>query len=110
MGWVQGLSVRILTHESARIGHRPIIEAIRESAQAYGLMTVRVTRGIAGWTLSGGFRTADWVDVSNDLPVVIEIVDCATKIEAILPNIMALGAHHMIAITEAQLFNADRAD
>ena len=106
MAWVQGLSVRILTHERVRVERKPVVEAIMDIVRRDGLAGVTVTRAIEGWTARGGVRTATWVDLSDDLPVVIEIVDRAEKIEAALPDLVAVSAHGVTTVTEMRLYIA----
>lgn len=104
MSWVQGLSVRVLTHERVRVGRKPVVDAIMEIVRRDGLAGVTVTRAVEGWSAHGGVRTASWIELSDDLPIVIEIVDRAEKIEAALPDIIAISGHGVTTLTEMRLF------
>ena len=107
MAWVQGLSVRVLTHERVRVGRKPVVEAIMEIVRRDGLAGVTVTRAVEGWSAHGGVRTASWVELSDDFPIVIEIVDRSEKIEAALPDIIAISGHGVTTLTEMRLYVAD---
>ena len=107
MAWVQGLSVRVLTHERVRVGRKPVVEAIMEIVRRDGLAGVTVTRAVEGWSAHGGVRTASWVELSDDLPIVIEIVDRSEKIEAALPDIIAISGHGLTTLTDMRLYVAD---
>jgi hypothetical protein len=107
MAWVQGLSVRVLTHERVRVGRKSVVDAIMEIVRRDELAGVTVMRAIQGWSAHGGVRTANWVDLSDDLPVVIEIVDRAEKIEAALSDIITISGHGVMTTTETRLYVAD---
>ena len=107
MAWVQGLSVRVLTHERVRVGRKPVVEAIMEIVRRDGLAGVTVTRAVEGWSAHGGVRTASWVELSDDLPIVIEIVDRSEKIEPALPDIIAISGHGVTTLTDMRLYVAD---
>lgn len=107
MAWVQGLSVRVLTHERARSGRVSVIDALIAIVHRDGLAGVTVTRAVEGWSAHGGTRAASWVELSDDLPVVVEIVDRAEKIEAALPDIASAKGHGLMSLTATQLYVAD---
>lgn len=107
MAWVQGLSVRILTHERARAGRVSVIDAIIEIVRRNGLAGVTVTRAEEGWSAHGGTRAASWVELSDDLPIVVEIVDRTEKIEAALPDILNAKGHGLMTLTETRLHAAE---
>lgn len=107
MAWIQGLSVRILTHERVRVGRKPVVEAIMEIVRRDGLAGVTVTRAVEGWSAHSGVRTASWIELSDDLPIVIEIVDRSEKIEAALPDILTISGHGVTTLTETRLFVPD---
>jgi PII-like signaling protein len=107
MAWVQGLSVRILTHERVRVGRKSVVDAAMAIVQRDGLAGMTVTRAVEGWSAHGGVRTASWVELSDDLPIVIEIVDRVEKIEAALSDITAISEHGVTTVTEMRLFVAD---
>ncbi|HSG05761.1 MAG TPA: DUF190 domain-containing protein, partial [Nitrospiria bacterium] len=76
--------LRIFIGESDRHGSRPLHEAIVEAARKRGLAGATVLRGILGYGANSRIHTSKILRLSEDLPVVIEIVDQADKIEAFL--------------------------
>lgn len=107
MAWVVGLAARIVTHEGARVSGKPVLEALREIARRRGLARMTVTRGMEGWSAHGGHRSADTVDLSDDLPLVIEIIDRAEKIEAALPEMIAASGRGITVVSQLRLLVAE---
>jgi hypothetical protein len=77
--------LRIFIGEAARLGHQPLHEAIVLKAREMHLAGATVTRGMMGFGKSSRLHTAKILRLSDDLPLVIEIVDSAGKIGAFLP-------------------------
>lgn len=77
--------LRIFIGESDTHDGRPLYQAIVESLRREGLAGATVLRGIEGFGKSSRLHTSHILRLSEDLPVVVECVDSAEKIEAILP-------------------------
>lgn len=77
--------LRIFIGESDSHDGRPLYEAIVERMRREGLAGATVLRGIEGFGKSSRLHTAHVLRLSEDLPIVIEAVDDADRIEAILP-------------------------
>ena len=77
--------LRIFIGESDRYQHRPLYEAIVLKARELQLAGATVLRGPMGFGKSSHLHTAKILRLSMDLPIVIEIVDTAQKINAFLP-------------------------
>jgi PII-like signaling protein len=107
MPFVSGLSLRILTREGARSGHRSVVDAIIEEVRHDGLAGITVTRGFEGYSAHGGMRTTNWADLADDLPLTIEIVDQAERIQAVLPRLTSLVVDGVLTVTDVQLFIPD---
>jgi PII-like signaling protein len=71
----EGLRLRIFVHESLRHQRQPLYAAIVALAHREGLAGAVVFRGIEGFGLHHHLHTTRLVDVSDDLPMIIEIVD-----------------------------------
>ena len=80
-----GALLRIFIGESDRHGHHPLYEAIVLKARENGLAGATVLRGVMGYGKHSILHTAKILRLSEDLPMVIEIVDSADKINAFLP-------------------------
>lgn len=79
--------LRIYTEEGKRNGHRPLYEAIVLKARELGLAGATVLRGPMGYGQSYVMRTAKVLDLSARLPLVIEIVDSADKIQSLITEL-----------------------
>jgi PII-like signaling protein len=79
--------LRIFIGESDTYQGQPLYEAIVLALRREGLAGATVLRGIEGFGKSSRVHTAHILRLSEDLPIVIECVDTAEKIEAILPTL-----------------------
>lgn len=77
--------LRIFIGEADKVGHVPLYEAIVREAKAAGLAGATAWRGIIGYGSGSRIRTAKILDLSADLPVVIELTDWEARINAFLP-------------------------
>jgi PII-like signaling protein len=85
--------LRIYLGEEKREGDLPLYQAIVRHARQRGLAGVTVLRGTQGYGRSTRLHTAD-VLFSDDLPVVIEIVDLAERVEGfaqLLDHLAGIG-------------------
>lgn len=82
--------LRIFAGEDDRIGHDLLCEKILFSAREHGLAGGTIIKGIMSYGASSRMHRARLIELSEDLPVIIEIVDNAEKIEAFLPVVNAL--------------------
>jgi uncharacterized protein len=80
-----GSLLRIFIGESDRYDHHPLYEAIVLKAREQGLAGATVLRGVMGFGKHSILHTAKILRLSEDLPMVIEIVDSAEKVENFLP-------------------------
>jgi len=77
--------LRIFIGESDLINHVPVYEKIVMEARKEGLAGATVTKGILGFGASSRIHTAKLLRLSEDLPLVVEIVDSEEKIEKFIP-------------------------
>ncbi len=75
--------LRIFIGESDKHGKQPLYEAIVFEAKRQGLSGATVTRGIMGFGANSNVHTTKLLELSTDLPLVIEIVDTEEKIRAL---------------------------
>lgn len=81
----EGHLLRIFIGESDKHEGRPLYEWLVLKAREQGLAGATVVRGIEGFGAHSRLHTAKILRLSEDLPIVVEIVDTAEKIEAFLP-------------------------
>jgi uncharacterized protein len=73
--------LRIFIGENDKLGQQPLYETIVFEAKKHGLSGATVTRGIMGFGANSKVHTAKLLEISSDLPLVIEIVDTEEKIK-----------------------------
>ena len=81
----QGTLLRIFVGESDQWHRRPLYEAIVLKARELHLAGATVLRGVMGFGAHSRLHTSKVLRLSEDLPIVIEIVDSEEKIERLLP-------------------------
>ncbi|HSZ85311.1 MAG TPA: DUF190 domain-containing protein [Puia sp.] len=86
----QSKLLRIFIGEIDKVGHTLLYEAIVLAAKEQGIAGATVLRGIMSFGASSTIHTAKLIDISEDLPIVIEIVDAEEKINSFLPEINRL--------------------
>jgi PII-like signaling protein len=77
--------VRIFIGESDKWHHQPLHRAILERLRREGFAGATVLHGVAGFGAASVIHTSSIVDLSADLPVIIEVVDDAEHMEKLLP-------------------------
>jgi PII-like signaling protein len=83
----EGHLLRIFIGEGDKHGHMPLYEWIVRQAHEAGLAGATVLRGIEGFGAHSRLHTAKILRLSQDLPVVIEIVDAKERLDAFIPII-----------------------
>jgi hypothetical protein len=82
----EGKLLRIFLGEMDKLDHKPLYEAIVLKAREAGLAGATVLRGVEGFgAVSRVIHTAKILRLSEDLPIVIELVDTEEKIRSFLP-------------------------
>jgi uncharacterized protein len=77
--------LRIMIGEADKINHIPVYEQIVLEARKIGLAGATVYKGIMGYGGTSRVHTSKILRLSEDMPIVIEIVDETSKIENFLP-------------------------
>ncbi len=93
--------MRIFIGESDRHGHQPLSEALVELLRREQFAGATVLRGICGFGATRVYHSQKLLDLSADLPLVVEVVDSQEKIDAIMPRIDAMMAGGMITLEKA---------
>jgi PII-like signaling protein len=87
------LLLRIFLSESARWKHQPLYEALIEKARDAGLAGATVLRGPMGFGADQEIHTAKILQLSDTLPVVVEIVDRAESVRAFASTLHQMMDH-----------------
>jgi PII-like signaling protein len=85
-----GNLLRIFLGESERFEGKPLFKAIVAKARELGLAGATVWQGIAGFGAHSRIHTAMILRLSEDLPIIVEIVDSEENIRMLLPHIDAM--------------------
>jgi uncharacterized protein len=83
----EGQLLRVFVGESDRWEGRPLYEAIVRKVREKGLAGATVLRGMQGFGAHSRIHSTKILRLSEDLPIIIEIVDKAERIEEILPDL-----------------------
>ncbi len=89
----EGKLLRIFLGESDRVYGKPLYEALVVKAKEQGLAGATVLRGIEGFGAASRIHTAKILRLSEDLPIVVEIVDTEEKIKSFMPTVDDLFQH-----------------
>lgn len=81
----EGKLLRLFIGEHDRWDGKPLYEAIVLRARSEGMAGVTVLRGIEGFGAASRVHTSRLLELSSDLPIVVELVDTEEKISGILP-------------------------
>jgi hypothetical protein len=99
----EGKLVRIFIGESDTWHGKPLYQAIVRRAREEGIAGATVVRGIEGFGASSHLHTSRILRLSEDLPLVIEIVDSDERIEALLPILDEMVGDGMVTIEKVQI-------
>ena len=98
-----GYLLRIFVGESDRHGHHPLYEAIVLKARERGLAGATVLRGLMGFGKHSILHTAKILRLSEDLPMVIEIVDSREKVDEFLPLLSEMISDGMVTLERVRV-------
>ncbi len=100
-----GYLLRIFVGESDKHGHRPLYEAVVLKARKSGLAGATVLRGVMGFGKHSVLHTAKILRLSEDLPMVIEIVDSLEKIEKFLPTLDEMITDGLVTLEQIRVIH-----
>ncbi len=95
--------LRIFFGEDDKFEHLPLYEAIVLKARELHLAGATVLRGAVGFGHSSHIHTAKILRLSQDLPIVVEIVDSHEKIDAFLPVLDKMMSSGLITLEKVQV-------
>jgi PII-like signaling protein len=98
-----GYLLRIIVGESDRHGHHPLYEAIVLKAREAGLAGATVTRGVMGFGKHSVLHTAKILRLSEDLPMIVEIVDSLDPIGQFLPLLNEMITDGLVTLEKVRV-------
>ncbi len=99
----EGTLLRIFIGELDKWHHQPLYEAIVLKARERGLAGATVLRGPMGFGATSRLHTAKILRLSEDLPVIIEIVDKEEKINAFLPELDQMVGDGLVTLEKVRV-------
>jgi hypothetical protein len=99
----QALLLRIFFGEDDTLGGRPLYEAIVLKAREMHLAGATMLRGPMGFGASSRLHTTKILRLSEDLPLVIEIVDSEEKINEFLPVLDGMMSSGLVTLEKVQV-------
>jgi PII-like signaling protein len=100
---VKGKRLSIYVGEADRYRHRSLADAILDRAREEGLAGGTVIRGIEGFGASGRLKTTRLLSSSDNLPLIVEIVDEAHRIEAFIPILERMLDNGLVTVEEVDV-------
>ncbi|MBI4249630.1 MAG: DUF190 domain-containing protein [Elusimicrobia bacterium] len=98
-----GKLLRIFVGEADRWDGLPLYEAIVHEAKRQGLAGATAIKGFMGFGCKSHMHTAKLLRLSEDLPVIIEIVDSEEKINRLLPKLDEMVWEGLITLEKVQV-------
>jgi PII-like signaling protein len=101
----EGYLLRVFIGESDKVGHRPLYEEIVLKAREAGLAGATVLRGVMGFGKNSILHTAKILRLSEDLPMVVEIVDSLEKVEAFVPTLNGMIKDGLVTLEKVRVIH-----
>jgi uncharacterized protein len=101
----EGYLLRVFIGESDKSGHRPLYEEIVLKAREAGLAGATVLRGVMGFGKNSILHTAKILRLSEDLPMIVEIVDSREKVEAFVPTLDEMIKDGLVTIEKVRVIH-----
>jgi len=93
-----GILLRVFIGESDQLQGKPLFEAIVQKVRELGLAGATVLRGSEGFGAHSVVHKSTLLEMSTDLPIVIEVVDTKDKIQLLLPHLDQLVLEGMVTM------------
>ena len=97
-----GMLLRIYIAESVRIKEKPGYKYLVDYFREKKFPGCTVFRGMVGYGHEYKIRTVDVLNLSLDLPVVIDVVDTEEKIMAVVPEVESMVEHGLVTVQKVQ--------
>ncbi len=99
----EGKLLRVFVGEADRWDSLPLYEAIVLEAKKAGLAGATAIKGFMGFGCKSHLHTAKLLRLSEDLPIIIEIVDSEEKISRFLPKLDEMVKEGLITLEKAHV-------
>ena len=99
----EALLLRVYLSESDKVGGKQLYRVVVEEARHRGMAGATVLRGFLGFGATSRIHTSRVLQLSEDLPLVVEIVDKAERIEAFLPYLDEVLSGGLVTLEKIQI-------
>ena len=101
------IRVSVYINEADEWHHRPLHLEILRMLHRRGIAGGTVLRAVAGFTGKGGVETTSLVDAGGKLPLVIEFIDAADKVEGVIPELRQMAGPRLIVQERVQALDGE---
>ncbi len=95
--------LRIYIGESDQYKGKPLFQAIVEKAKSLDMAGATVFRGLMGYGANSRIHTARIVDLSSDLPILVEIIDSEEYMNKLLPYLDEMVQEGLVIVDEIEV-------
>jgi uncharacterized protein len=99
----ESMLLRIFIGESDKMNGKPLYQVVVEEARKRGMAGATVLRGFLGFGANSRIHTSKVLRLSEDLPIIIEIVDTEEKIESFLPDLDKMISEGLITLEKVRI-------
>jgi len=94
---------RVFLGDSDKWHHRPLAEALVERLRKEGFAGATVFHGVAGFGAHSVMHTTHLLELSTDLPVVVEVVDTDEHVERLLPILDEMVPEGLVTLEKVRV-------
>lgn len=95
--------MRIFIGEADRYGRDPLYQALVEMFRREKIAGATVLRGVMGYGAKSHLHTANLLRLSQDLPIVVEVVDSQEKIDRVMPRLDEMVTEGLITMEKVRV-------
>ncbi len=101
------LRVSVYVNEADAWRGRPLHLEVLQMLHRHGIAGGTVLRAVAGFTGAGGVETTSLVDAGGRLPLVIEFIDAADRVERVMPELRRMAGRRLIVRQQVEVEEPD---
>ncbi len=100
--------VTVYTTEAAKHHHQPVYMAVLQYLFYHGVSGATVTRGVAGYGASHHMHTTQFEVLSTNLPIKVQFIESAERVDALLPKIYEMVSGGLIEVQDTTIIKPPR--
>lgn len=98
--------IAVYINEADEWKHRPLHLEVLRMLHDQGIEGGTVLRAVAGFTAKGQVETTSLVDAGGKLPLVIEFIDTAAKVERVMPVLRSMVGRRLVVRQDVEVIDA----